>query len=154
MKKSILLVATVVLFTLSVNAQSTYTTALGLGIDFGNGATFVGPSVKHFFSEHHAGQAEITFEDSVTALTALYQYHDGFEGASGLQWFGGGGMSLFLFDGGSVFGLRGTLGLDYKINNVPLAFSFDWRPILALDSDVSDRFEAGVFGFGARYTFN
>lgn len=154
MKKSILFFAIALVFSVTMNAQSTYTTALGLGIDFGNNATFVGPSVKHFFAENHAGQAEVTFENSVTAITALYQYHDGFNGADGLQWFAGGGTSIFLFDGGSSFALRGTLGLDFKINNVPLAFSFDWRPALSLDSDVEDKFEAGAFGLGARYVFN
>ncbi len=154
MKKSILLVAAVILFSVGVNAQSTYTTALGLGIDSGNGATFVGPSVKHFFSEHHAGQAEVTFETGVTAITAIYQYHGQFEGADGLQWFAGGGATLFSGSGDSVFALRGTLGLDFKIPGAPIALSFDWRPALALDSDTGNNFEAGIIGFGGRYTFN
>ncbi|RNC88571.1 MAG: hypothetical protein ED555_13120 [Allomuricauda sp.] len=135
-----------------MNAQ--YTTALGLGIDSGNGATFVGPSVKHFFSEHHAGQAEVTFESGVTAITALYEYHGQFEGADGLQWFAGPGVSIFSGSGDSVFALRGILGLDYKITGAPISLALDWRPALALDSDVGNTFEAGIIGFGARYVFN
>lgn len=151
MKRLALIAFFVLLLSITANAQN-YTTALGLGIDFGDGVTYVGPSVKHAFAEHHVGQAELGFEDSATAITALYQYHDDFENAGGLNWFAGGGASLFLIDGGgSLFSLRGSVGLDYRIPNVPLAFSFDWRPALALDSDVADRFEAGAFGLGIRY---
>lgn len=154
MKKLILVACFALFVSASLSAQN-YTTALGLGIDFGDGVTFVGPSVKHAFAEHHVGQAELGFEDGATAITALYQYHDQFENAGGLYWFAGGGASLFLIDGGdSLFSLRGTVGLDYKIPDVPLAFSFDWRPALALDSDVNDRFEAGAFGIGIRYVLN
>lgn len=153
MKKLIFTGALVFFFALTVHAQG-YTTALGLGIDSGNGATFVGPSVKHFFAENHAGQAEVTFETGVTAITALYQYHDGFSGAEGLQWLVGGGATLFSGGGDSLFALRGSLGLDFKIPGAPIALSFDWRPALALDGDVGNTFEAGAFGFGGRYTFN
>ncbi len=137
------------------NAQSTYTTALGLGIDFGDNSTLVGPSVKHFFTENHVGQGEVTFGDDLTVITALYQYHGEFPNAAGLKWFAGGGVSIALYDGGSDFFLRPTAGLDYKINNVPLAFSFDWRPSVFLgDNNGGDTFQAGRFGLGFRYTFN
>lgn len=153
MKKFIITGIFACLLFINVKAQD-YSTAIGLGIEFGDGATFVGPSVKHAFAEHHVGQAEIGFEDGATAITGLYQYHDSFEGADGLHWFGGGGATIWLIDGGdSLFFLRGTLGLDYKISGVPLAFSFDWRPALALDSDVDDRFDAGFFGLGIRYVW-
>lgn len=134
------------------NAQSNYTTALGLGIDFGDGQTLVGPSVKHFFAAEHAGVGEVTFGDNVTFLTALYQYHGTFNNAGGLKWFVGGGPSIAFFDGGSDFLLRPTAGLDFKINDVPLAFSFDWRPWIYF-GDNGD-FEPARFGLGFRYTFN
>ncbi|NKI31894.1 hypothetical protein [Croceivirga thetidis] len=153
MKKLILTSALVLFFAISMQSQ-VYSTALGLGIDSGNGATFVGPSVKHFFSENHAGQAEVTFETGVTAITALYQFHDEFDGANGLQWFAGGGATLFSGSGDSLFALRGSLGLDFKIPGAPIALAFDWRPALALDGDAGNTFEAGAFGFGGRYVFN
>lgn len=154
MKKLILAVSFIVLLSVTASAQN-YTTALGLGIDFGDGATYVGPSVKHVFAAHHVGQAELGFEDGATAITVLYQYHDALENAGGLNWFAGGGATIFLVDGGdSFFALRGSVGLDYRIPDVPLAFSFDWRPALFLDSNVGDRFEAGAFGLGIRYVLN
>ena len=133
-------------------AQSNYETALGLGIDFGDGQTLVGPSVKHFFAENHAGMGEVTFGDNVTFLTAMYQYHKEFPNADGFQWFAGGGPSIAFFDGGADFFLRPVVGLDYKITNVPLALSFDWRPWIFL-GDNGDTFEAARFGLGFRYTF-
>ena len=133
-------------------AQSNYTTALGLGIDFGDGQTLVGPSVKHFFAENHAGMGEVAFGDNVTFLTLMYQYHKEFPNADGFQWFAGGGPSIAFFDGDSDVLLRPVVGLDYKIANVPLAFSFDWRPWIYF-GDTNDDFEAARFGLAFRYTF-
>jgi hypothetical protein len=48
--------------------------------------------------------------------------------------------------------IRPTGGLDYKINGVPLSFSFDWRPTFFIGEN-SD-FEAARFGLGFRYAFN
>jgi len=150
-----LIVFSMVLWTaglLTAKAQSNYETALGLGIDFGDGQTLVGPSVKHFFAENHAGLGEVTFGDNVTFLTLMYQYHKEFPNADGFQWFAGGGPSIAFFDGNSDFLLRPVVGLDYKIANVPLAFSFDWRPWIYF-GDGNNDFEAARFGLGFRYTF-
>jgi len=136
----------------SVSSQSNYETALGLGIDFGDGQTLVGPSIKHFFATNHAGMGEVAFGDNVTFLTLMYQYHKEFPNAEGFQWFLGGGPSIAFFDGDSDFLLRPVIGLDYKIGGVPLAFSFDWRPWIYL-GDSNDDFEAARFGLGFRYTF-
>jgi hypothetical protein len=153
MKKVIVVFAALcVMGTLVSSAQSNYETALGLGIDFGDGQTLVGPSVKHFFATNHAGMGEVAFGDNVTFLTLLYQYHKEFPNADGFQWFVGGGPSVAFFDGNSDVLLRPVLGLDYKIGNVPLAFSFDWRPWIYF-GDNNDGFEAARFGLGFRYTF-
>ena len=134
------------------NAQSDYKTALGLTVDFGDGATFVGPSVKHFFQPNHAGQFEVLFGDNVTLIEAFYQYHKPIENAAGLKWYAGIGPGVQLYDGGSNFLLRPLGGLDYKINNVPLDFHFDWRPTLVFYDGDSD-FEAARFSLGFRYAF-
>lgn len=139
------------LFGFGVLQAQVYTGAVGLGLDFGEGLTLVGPSGKYFFGENHAGQAELLFDDGVTAITLMYQYHNEFAGASGLQWYLGVGPTIFLLNGGnSDVGLRPAIGLDYKINNVPLGFTADWRPYIGFDSGGS---EAGLFGIGVRYIF-
>lgn len=153
MKKSLLFTLTVLAFgIINSSAQSNYNTALGLGIDFGDGQTLVGPSVKHFFAENHAGMGEVTFGDGVTFLSLMYQYHKEFPNADGFQWFAGGGPSIAFFNSDSDFLLRPVVGLDYKIANVPLAFSFDWRPWIYL-GDSNNSFEAARFGLGFRYAF-
>ncbi|MEL6918618.1 MAG: hypothetical protein AAFO99_12905 [Bacteroidota bacterium] len=149
-----LLVACALVGIFGSHAQSSYQASLGLGIDFGDDVTFIGPSGKYFFTENHAGQADLGFEDGATLLTFLYSYHDEFAGAAGLRWYAGAGLSfLFVEDSDTFFALRPHVGLDYKINNVPLAFSFDWRPYFFLNSDVDDRFEAAGFLVGFRYAF-
>ena len=145
MKKLLFLVAAVILGTNVSNAQSDYTFAAGLGLDLFSGVTLVGPSAKYFFAEEHAGQAELMFESGLTTLTALYEYHGDISGADGLQWFAGAGGEGI----GTEIALRPIVGLDYKIDGVPLAFSFDWRPFIGLGDLLGN--EVGAFGIGVRY---
>ncbi|NER16345.1 hypothetical protein [Spongiivirga citrea] len=156
MRKLICLIAfSLMIGTTTLQAQDSYDTAIGLGLDFGEGSTFVGPSVKHFFDSNNAGLAEVTFANDVTSLTALYQYNDAFPNAGGLKWFAGAGFSIAFFDGGSDFFLRPTAGLDFKISNVPLSITFDWRPAIFLgDANGGDTFEPARFGLGFRYCLN
>ena len=152
------IIAAATLFTVNlstVKAQN-YKTGLGLGLDFGNGSTLVGPSVKHFFTSRDAGQAEILFGNHTTAINLFYQYHGDFTGASGLKWFVGIGPSLHFFDfagyNNTTFAIKPTAGLDFKIPSAPISFAFDWRPSIFF-GDNDTNFEAGRFGLGFRYTF-
>ncbi len=144
-----------VFFVVSTNssqAQSSYKTGLGLGIDFGTGMTLVGPSVKHFFTTHNVGQFEALFGSNYTVLQAFYQYHKDIPNAAGLKWYLGAGAGVGLYRNGSHFLLKPTAGLDYKIKDVPLSFAFDWRPTIGIGNNDSD-FEPARFGFGFRYAF-
>ena len=63
MKKLFTILGCIALFALTttnVKAQN-YKTGLGLGIDFGDGATLVGPSVRHHFSPKAAIQGDVLF---------------------------------------------------------------------------------------------
>jgi hypothetical protein len=159
MKKNLLTTTLVLLVSaLALNnasAQKTgssYNTALGLGLDFGNGGTYVGPSVKHFFTKNNAGKAEVLFGDNTTMLSLYYQYHGDIQNAAGLKWtLGLGGSAIFYEGYEDDIALRPTAGLDFKIPNVPLAFEFDWRPAFVLTHGAD--FEAVRFGFGFRYAF-
>ena len=151
MKK--LLLAIIVSATIGTNqlaAQADYEFAAGLGLDIFSGATLVGPSAKYFFAGEHAGQVDLLFESNLTVIQGLYEYHGDISGAEGLNWYAGGGPSLFFFGNGfgSEVALRALVGLEYKINGVPLAFTFDWRPLIGL-GDLGS--EAGAFGLGFRY---
>lgn len=139
-----------------VSAQSAngsdYRNAVGLGIEFGDGSTFVGPTFKHFFTENHVGNAEILFGDDIVAIQAYYQYHKEIEGAAGLRWFAGGGPGFWIADNNSAFIIRPMAGLDYKITGAPISFSFDWRPTF-ITADGDSDFEAARFGLGFRFAF-
>ncbi|HUQ66038.1 MAG TPA: hypothetical protein VM101_07775 [Flavitalea sp.] len=153
---SVLIVVFLLVATSEVSAQrsangSSYTNAIGLGIDFGTGSTLVGPSYKHFFGENNVGKFEVLFGNYV-AIQGFYEYHKMIEDAPGLKWFAGIGAGVGLDENNSAFLLKPTGGLDYKLNGIPLAFSFDWRPTFFI-ADNSD-FEAGRFGLGFRFAFN
>jgi len=135
----------------NVKAQN-YKTGLGLGIDFGDGSTLVGPSVRHHFSRNGAIQADVLFGGNSTIIQGFLQYNAAIGGAKGLDWYVGGGPSIQLYDGGSSFYLVPMVGLDYKFTGAPLALALDWRPRLYLGKGNSD-FNAGRFGLGFRYTF-
>ncbi|GGF37466.1 hypothetical protein [Echinicola rosea] len=152
MKKLLTFTFAFFLIGVAAKAQSTYTSAVGLNIDFGEGTTLVGPSIKHFFKGPHAGLGEVTFGNNLTAVTLLYQYHGEIDNANGLMWFAGIGPTVLFGYGDSSFNVRPDVGLDYKIQDVPLTFTFDWRPILNFDYETT--FTAARFGLGIRYAFN
>ncbi|RNL54970.1 hypothetical protein [Pedobacter jejuensis] len=139
------------LTTTEVKAQN-YKTGVGLGLDFGDGATLVGPSLRHHFSRKGAVQAEVLFGGNSTIVQAFLQYNTPIKGAAGLDFYAGGGPSIQLYDGGSSFYIVPMAGLDYKFSGAPLALALDWRPRLYVGSNDSD-FNAGRFGLGFRYTF-
>lgn len=173
MKKllSVMVLAITLQLAVSQNAAAQkgtdYTNAFGMRIDLGSDyGTFVGISGKHFFDTHNAGEAEVLFGSGGVLIDALYQYHADIPNAAGLKWVAGFGPGIAIakkyshYDyywgyysggGGTDVLLRPMLGLDYKINNVPLNFSFDWRPAFVVTHGTS--FNAARFGMGFRYAF-
>lgn len=136
--------------TTTANAQS-YRTAGGLFIDFGDGATLVGPHVKHFFTNQMAGQAAVLFGSGITAISLEGSYNAPIPGAQGLAWNVGIGPQAWIGKNSTVFALRPALGLEYTIPSAPINLGIDWRPAWAL-SDGS-HFSAGHFGLAIRYIF-
>lgn len=137
---------------LSTTKAQDYKTAAGLGIDFGNGATLVGPTIKHFFNKNSAVNADVLFGSGSTLIQGFYQYHDDIKGAGGLKWYLGIGPGINLYDGGSTFMIRPMAGLDFRIPSAPIALSFDWRPAMSFYDGDTD-FEAGRFGLGFKFVF-
>jgi len=148
----------------SVSKQSSssgayYNNALGMRVEFGSGGALFGFSGKHFFTEHHAGEAQLLFGTGLTVLDLEYQYHAPIGGAQGLQWYAGMGLGPAFSSGGgyyesgssTAFFMRPLAGLDYKVANAPLNLAFDWRPTIWLSG--GSEFIAGRFGLAARYAF-
>lgn len=69
----------------------------------------------------------------------------------GFTLYYGGGAYVGLYGSDFAIGAEGVVGLEYKIANLPLAISLDYRPGLnvlpALD------FNPGNFGLGIKYCF-
>jgi hypothetical protein len=157
MKKIFLLAAFAILFAATQSfAQSGYKNSLGLGIDFGDGSTLVGPNYKHFFNGRDAVQADVLFGNDAVWLGGYYQYHQSFPDANSLKWYLGVGPQLAFLDNdygdNSTFVfLRPMVGLDFKVPGAPIAMNFDWRPMWQLNND-SD-FEPARFGLSFRFTF-
>ena len=155
MKKIFLLSVIAIVFAATNSFAQSYKNSIGLGLDFGDGSTLVGPSYKHFFTGKDAVQADLLFSDNTVWLGGYYQYHQPIEGASGLKWYLGLGPQLAFVDGYienyTVVLLRPMAGLDYKIAKTPIALNLDWRPSAQLNH--GSGFEAARFGLGFRFTF-
>ncbi|GET28501.1 hypothetical protein [Prolixibacter sp. SD074] len=131
---------------------SSYNDAAGMRIEFGSKyGTFAGFTFKHFFDATNAGEAQLLFGDGFTLLEVEYQYHGDIPNAPGLKWFFGFGPGFAFGNDATDFLLRPVGGLDYKIKNVPLNFTFDWRPAFVVTHGTD--FNAARFGLGLRYAF-
>ncbi|WP_134087640.1 hypothetical protein [Olivibacter sp. XZL3] len=147
-----LLVLLAVFMVRPVSAQSgaPYNTSFGLFLDLGNGGTYVGPHVKHFFTENDAGQAMVLFGNDITILGVEYSYNKRIPDAGGLMWNAGIGPQVLFGDGDTGFALRPQAGLEFKVPQAPLSVGFDWRPYWIVSPD--SEFEAGRFGLTFKYT--
>ena len=136
-----------------------YKTALGVRLSSSQAIVNNSISVKHFLNEKTAIEALLSFGDPL-AIGGLVETHKPV-GASGVNWFYGGGAYLGFVktynpnkqrdETEANFGAMGVLGLDYKFTNIPLNLSLDWKPELNLFSDIN--FEPAAVGFTARFTF-
>lgn len=150
----------IALFSVDVKAQN-YGTSLGLGLDFGDGRTLAGPSIRHHISRSAALQAEVLFGGHTTVVQGFLQYAAPVKGARGLEWYLGGGPKFqfyekdryfFMDDNYTAVYLVPMVGLDYKIKGAPIALAFDWRPNIYIGDNRFLDSEAGRFGFGFRFT--
>ncbi len=135
----------------STNSTS-YKTALGLKIWDGGGI-----SLKHFFTENHAGEFIGHFWSRGFRLTGLYEIHGDISGAPGLKWYIGPGAHLGFYNnkyysGGTFVGIDGVLGLDYKFRGAPINLSLDWQPSFEFGTGAPG-FWGNWGGLGIRYTF-
>lgn len=161
MRKTLLLGAVFIMLTvLNATAQKrsssysgqSYTTALG--VKFYPGAI----SLKHFTNDKVALEGLGYFWDRGFRVTGLYEIHNNINGAPGLKWYVGPGAHVGFYNtkwgGGSSIGIDGVLGLDYKINEIPINLSIDWQPSFEFGGrDDNNGFAGNWGGFAIRYTF-
>ncbi len=156
MRKVVVLFA-ILFCTVSVFGQSktsnssSYTTALGVKVWDGGGI-----SLKHFFNgSNNAGELIGYFWNRGMRITGLYEIHGNFADAAGLKWYIGPGAHVGFYNtkygDGSVIGIDGVLGLDYKFKGAPINMSLDWQP--SFEFGDGRGFVGSWGGLGIRYTF-
>jgi len=133
-----------------------YQTGLGL-----RGGYVSGVTVKHFLDESTALEGILSFGRWGFTTTGLYEIHANAFDVERLSWYYGGGAHIgswndyypTLSERGQygVIGLDGIVGMEYKIEDIPITLSADWKPSLNLLG------YTGFIGWGGafsvRYTF-
>ncbi|MEP6647606.1 MAG: hypothetical protein ABJC12_11015 [Saprospiraceae bacterium] len=162
MKKFVLLFSMLVLFAIANSAHAQgYKSAIGLRL-----GSPLAISYKFFISDPAAIELYLGYRSYGVGYTflnpgAMYQYHFPISSVEGLQWYVGGGASLYLYSYKSsygtagdnlAFGINGVLGLDYKFANAPINLSADWLPTIVIGG--FSGFGAGYGALSARYTLN
>jgi hypothetical protein len=135
-------------------AGSDYETAFGLRVEVGSKyGTWVGPSIKHFFNDNDVAEGTLLFAPNNIILGAEYQYHGDVANAPGLKWYIGFGAAYAFGTNNTESDalIRPVFGLDYKITDVPINFTFDWRPAFVVTHGTD--FNAARFGFALRFAF-
>lgn len=154
MKQGLIILTLVTLIVVSAKSQSlgrSYKSALGVKVWDGGGISF-----KTFIQGNNAIELIGYFYKYGTRLTGLYEIHGNIEGAPGLKWYAGPGVHLGFYkksyyNDGTLVGIDGVLGLDYKINSAPINISLDWQPSFEFGDDRG--FLGSWGGLGIRYTF-
>jgi hypothetical protein len=144
----------------SASAQE-YKTAVGARLGFP-----VSASLKHFITDSHALEVYAGFRSwpgyNWVNISGAYQVHNplNIEGIEGLQWYFGGGASVFFWNyrgsflnefNSTTFGIQGYLGLDYAFPNTPINLSVDWVPTFFLGGGFLTGFGGGYGSLAVRY---
>ncbi len=89
----------------------------------------------------------------------FYNWNFPIRSVDGLSWYVGPGAYVGFFMNSQYLGFDGSInamiGLEYKLRNIPLAFSFDWAPGLRITTYLPHYvgFAYGCGGLGIKYTF-
>lgn len=128
MKKFICLFAFAMASLTVVSAQD-YNWAVGVRL----GGEMGGASLKYKFNTANALEAIVAAPwDSGFALTALYERYIPVIGKGFHFYYGAGAhVGSWKYKSKNKFslGIDGIIGLEYKLKDVPLAFSLDYKPV-------------------------
>ena len=100
-----------------------------------------------------AFEADFLYNRHGFNLTALYEYHlEPFKKNTRTFIYLGGGAFGGDWDEQFSLGVAAVAGIEYTLRDLPLNFSFDWKPML----NVYEVFEADFldFGLSIRYRFS
>ncbi len=148
-------------FSTVATAQQNYSSAVGARFGYPLSASY-----KKFISEPGAIEAYVGLRGNTAwtwvSISAAYLHHKELEieNISGLNWYFGGGGSVYFWNykfstdiASTTLGLQGYIGLEYTFDDLPLTVTLDWVPTIFLNSYV-DSFGGGYGGLGVRYILN
>lgn len=110
---------------------------------------------------NYRSQNVFTYGYTRIGAGAGYQVHNDISSVDGLQWYYGGGASVYFFNYDNEFfddeanlslGIQGYLGLDYKFEGAPVNLSLDWVPTFFIGG-YGNGFGADNGALAVRYTF-
>lgn len=154
----ILLLLFVSLISVDLSAQN-YKMAAGLRVGLPTSASF-----KYFLNESSAVEAYVGIRGYSAYrwinLSGAYLHHKDLDILDGLQYYIGGGASVFFWSFDNIFigdnsttttfGIQGYGGLDYTFDDIPLNLSVDWTPTVFINGYGSG-FGGGYATAAARY---
>lgn len=145
MKTKLLTICTIILLsTYTASAQSS-----SLGLRFGGTS---GISYKHNSAADRTFEGILGFWGNGFGLTGLRERSTIAFNEPSLRWYYGAGAHIAFYNsrsqgndfgrGGRAytdnemgFGLDGTLELEYRLNDIPFAFSLGFKPFIEIDTD-------------------
>lgn len=163
--KSISILTLGVLLTIPVAGQqletgTSYKTAVGV-----RGLGTSGLTIKHFTRNNQALEGIIGFYPNAFSATLLVEQYAPAFSEPGLNWYYGIGghvatqsdvvsnEGLYRRESSEVgFGIDGIFGIEYKIQQVPIAMSLDFKPFFEVATN-GDAFIALDPGLGIKVTF-
>lgn len=132
------------LCTVEVQAQN-YIHSAGVRAGYSSGLAYKG-FFRHRLS---AIEANLLYNPHGFHAGLLYEYHlEPFRNKRALP-YAGAGIFSGNWDEEFSFGIHAVLGFEYNLRDIPLSFSFDWRPMFNIYVDTEPGFID--FGLSIRY---
>lgn len=158
MIRRIVLAAVLFVFIPSIALAQDYSTGIGV-----RGGIFSGISYKKFVSPANAFEIAVALHRRGPYIAGMYQIHANAFDAPGLNWYYGPGANIGFYEGRYsgpwfdnddrsyvVIGINGVLGLEYKIEEIPITIGADIIPAL----NITDHFGLWIGGgITLRYVF-
>lgn len=145
-------------FSITLNAQKNYNTAIGLRIGTSNGIT-----AKHFLNETDALEGILATRWNGIMIFGLYERHQTAFRIFEMNFYYGAGAHLGFWNehmnhpwfdddvAHGVVGVDGIIGLEYTPETIPFNISMDWKPSFNIAAYTG--FWMDAVGLSIRYTF-
>ncbi|MFZ5941193.1 MAG: hypothetical protein ACOYXB_11535 [Bacteroidota bacterium] len=134
------------IFATTVAYAQEYEQAVGIRAGYSGGISY-----RKFFNAWYGGEVIAQYNRNGFQVAGLAEWQTAPFKVDRLCLFSGGGIYAGNWDGQFAFGITAVAGIEYVLRDLPLAVSFDYKPMLNLGKVLAlDPFD---FAFSLRYTF-